>query len=230
MPTFVARPSGPFDAVARAAEDSTTMHERTPPPRDSAAELLGQLAEEISLLVRSDVEVSAAHRIPEARRIARELTAALAVAVAAILALGALTWAAIAALATGLPAWGAALIVGAAWSAVAALLLQLDHPRRLLARLRDEVTVDAIVRVELERVEAERAMRTTAERLAEAIGREAVDRELRAPIDRAEQLLGAAGSETDDLARDLAAALLAPGKAGLSLIELLIGRRRHGGR
>lgn len=204
------------------------MPGRTPPSRDSAAELLGQLAQEISLLVRSDVELSVVQRIPEARRIARELTAALAVALAAILALGALTWAAVAALATVIPTWGAALVVAAAWAAVATLLLQLDHPRRLLARLRDEVTVDAIVRVDLERAEVERAMRTTAERLAEAIGREAVEREVRAPIDRAEQLLAAAGADTDDLARDLVAALLAPGKAGLSLIELLIGRRRHG--
>jgi hypothetical protein len=190
------------------------MPSRTPPSQDSAAELLGQLAAEISLLVRNDVELSAAHRIPEARRLARELTAALAVAVAAILALGALTWAGIDGLATALPAWSAALVVAAAWAALAALLLQLDHPRRLLARLRDETTVDAIVHVELERAEAERAMKTTAERLADALGREAAEHELRAPVERVEHLLERA--------------LLAPGKAGLSLIELLVGRRRHG--
>jgi hypothetical protein len=55
----------------------------------TAEELLGELAHELSLLVRSELEVAAAERGPWLHRIAIELAASLGAAGAMLLALGA---------------------------------------------------------------------------------------------------------------------------------------------
>jgi len=68
-------------------------------------------------------------------------------------------------------------------------------------------------------------VRTMAEKLGEAVAREASERELRAPIDRAERLLAASEDDVDDRLKNIAVLLLAPGKAGLSLLDVIIGRR-----
>ena len=61
----------------------------------TAEELLGELAHELSLLVRSELEVAAAERGPSLHRIAIELAASLGAAVAMLLALGAASLAAV---------------------------------------------------------------------------------------------------------------------------------------
>jgi hypothetical protein len=201
------------------------MSNTHPSPEPSPGELLGQLAEELVLLVRNDLEVSAAHRGPELRRYGLEIAWTLVVSVAAVMALFALTYAAIAGLSRAIPTWAAALVLAGVWAAVAGLLLRIDHPRRLVMRLAAETRGDAVTHAAADRDAAEQTMRATAERFAEAVAREASARELRAPIERAEHLLKAAESETDDLLRSLAATLLAPGKAGLNLLEVVTGRR-----
>lgn len=187
--------------------------------------LLGQLAEDLSLLVRGDLEVAAARRGPEARRLALEVACTLVVAAALLMALGSLTWAAALGLTSLVSDWAAALVLAGAWSLVAALLLRIDHPRRLLSRLVHDTRGDALAHALAERGDAERAMKATAERFGEAVAKAATERELRAPIDRAEHLLQATEREADDLARALAAALLAPGRVGLGALEAVLGRR-----
>ena len=96
----------------------------------TAEELLGELAHELSLLVRSELEVAAAERGPWLHRIAIELAASLGAAVAMLLALSAASFAAVEGLRLVLPGWLAALAVAVAWAGITALLLRVDHPHR----------------------------------------------------------------------------------------------------
>ena len=104
----------------------------------TAEELLGELAHELSLLVRSELEVAAAERGPWLHRIAIELAASLGAAGAMLLALGAASLAAVEGLRPVLPGWLAALVVAVGWLGITALLLRVDHPRRLWRRLRQQ--------------------------------------------------------------------------------------------
>jgi hypothetical protein len=204
------------------------MSDKPPVVRETSSdELLGKVAEELSLLVRSDLELAAAERGPLLRRLAVELGAAIAVAVACVLALGALSLAGEQGLAHVMPPWCASLVVACAWGLAAALLMLLDHPRRLLRRLSRDTGSEGLGRAVRQRSSAERSLKATSERLGEAVAREAAERELRAPIGRAEQLLESADSEAGDLVKELIAALLAPGKAGLSLLDVMTGRRNR---
>ena len=89
-------------------------------PRRSSDELLGALTEEVSRLVRSELELAVARRGPELRRVGLELGATLPALIAAVLALLALTWAAGAGLADAIPGYAAALVLAGAWGLVAA--------------------------------------------------------------------------------------------------------------
>ena len=124
-----------------------------------------------------------------------------------------------------MPSWAAALIVAAFWAAVAALLLRLDHPRRLLVRLRQESGDQAVERAERHRDEAEQQVKATAERLGLAVAREAAEREIKVGVSAAERFVGTAEDEAEDVLKELIVALLAPGRAGISLLERIAGRR-----
>jgi hypothetical protein len=188
-------------------------------------ELLGVLAHQFSLLVRSDLELAAAHHGPALRRVGVEVAAGLAAAAALLLALAALSWSAIQGLALAMPSWAASLLVAAAWGAAAGLLLRLDHPRRLLRRLTDEGVGAAVESAERHRNDAQRAVTVTAERLGEAVAREAAERELKAGLTAAEHLAETAEHEAEDLVKQLIVALLTPGRVGVSLLERIAGRR-----
>lgn len=202
-----------------------------PPPvgERPSEELLGELIRELSQLVRSELEYAAARRGPELRRLGVELAAALPALVAALVALAALGSAAGLALSLALPGYAAALLLAAGFGLLAAALLRLDHPRRLLRRLAGETGQDAGERAESERADAERALKASAESLVRALAREAAERELEAPVEEAEHLLGAAEREGGDILRELVLALLAPGRAGFGLLEALAGRRERPG-
>ena len=194
-------------------------------PTETSNELLARLAHEVSVLVRSELELAAAHHGPQLRHVTVEVAAAVAAAVALILALASAGWAAVHGLSLAMPSWAAALVVAAAWSAVAGLLLSLDHPRRLFARLREESGSQAIERAEQARAEAEHDVKATAERLGIVLARESAEREIRIGVTAAERFMGTAEDDAEDLLKELVVALLAPGKAGISLIERLMGRR-----
>lgn len=205
--------------------DSHDVIKRSQHESATSDELLGELAHELSLLVRSDLELAAAEHGPQVRQVAMELGVALAAGAALLLALAAASWAAIQGLALAIPSWSASLIVALVWAVVAGLLVRLDHPRRLLHRLEEETSSRAIESAELRRSEAEQSVKATAERLGETVAREAAEREMKAGASAAERLAGAAEQEAEDVVKELLAALLAPGRAGISLLERIVGRQ-----
>jgi len=148
----------------------------------TAEELLGELAHQLSLLVRAELEVAAAERGPWLHRIALELAASLGAAVAMLLALGAASFAAVEGLRLVLPGWLAALAVAAVWAGITALLLWVDHPRRLWRRLRQQTHEQAMTTALDDRSRAEADVRAAAERLSHAISTEMREREARAII------------------------------------------------
>lgn len=176
------------------------------------------------MLVRRELEVAAAQNAPQVRQVAVELAVALAALVALLFALAALSWAAAQALSLVLPSWAASLIVAGTWTVVAALLLRHDHPRRLAQRLTTQAGERALETAERERDQAEEAVKETAERLGEAVAREAMERELKAGVSAAEHMAGAAEQEAEDLLKELIVAFLAPGRAGISVLERIVGR------
>jgi Putative Actinobacterial Holin-X, holin superfamily III len=140
---------------------------------DKPGRLLGQLAHELSQLVRSDIELAAAERLPEARRALMELVVLAAGLVALVFALAAATWAAVRGLTLVIPGWSSPLVVAGAWLILAVLLLAHDYPRRLVAQLSAERHGRVIASSRAEREQAEETIRSTAEQLAQALLREA---------------------------------------------------------
>ena len=193
--------------------------------RETSDELLADLAHALTLLVRRDLELAVAEHGPQLRHVSIELVAALAAGMASLFALAALSWAAAQALTLAIPSWAASLIVAGAWAVVAGLLLLLDHPRRLLRRMSQATHDQTIESAEQNRRDAQHAVEHTAERLAQAVAREAAERELRRGISSAEELIETAEHETEDLLKELIVGLLAPGRAGISLLERIVGRQ-----
>jgi hypothetical protein len=189
---------------------------------ETPEELLGELAHELSLLVRSELEVAAAERGPWLHKIAIEIAAALAAAVAMLLALGATSWAAVEGLRLVLPGWLAALVVAAAWGVITALLLLVDHPRRLWRRLREQTHEQAMATALEDRSTAEADVRAAAERLSHAISVEMREREARAVIAGEKRLITAGERDAEVVFKELMSILAAPGRAGVNLLERLL--------
>ena len=191
----------------------------------TAEELLGELAHQLSLLVRSELEVAAAERGPWLHRIAIELAASLGAAVAMLLALGAASFAAVEGLRLVLPGWLAALAVAAVWAGITALLLWVDHPRRLWRRLRQQTHEQAMTTALDDRSRAEADVRAAAERLSHAISTEMREREARAIIAGEKRLISAGERDAEVVLKELMSILAAPGRAGVNLIERLLEGR-----
>ena len=194
-------------------------------PEKTAEELLGELAHQLSLLVRSELEVAAAERGPWLHRIAIELAASLGAAVAMLLALGAASFAAVEGLRLVLPGWLAALAVAAVWAGITALLLWVDHPRRLWRRLRQQTHEQAMTTALDDRSRAEADVRAAAERLSHAISTEMREREARAIIAGEKRLISAGERDAEVVLKELMSILAAPGRAGVNLIERLLEGR-----
>ena len=193
-------------------------------------ELLGDLAHELSLLVRSELEVAAAERGPWLHRVAIEVAASLGAAVAMLLALAATSWAAVAGLRLVLPGWLAALVVAVFWGAITALLLHVDHPRRLWRRLTSQTHEQAMATALEDRATAEADVRAVAERLSHAISVEMREREARAIMAGEKRLVSAGERDAEVVFRELMSILAAPGRAGVNLLErLLEGNASRGG-
>jgi membrane protein implicated in regulation of membrane protease activity len=188
----------------------------------TAEELLGELAHELSLLVRSELEVAAAERGPWLHRIAIELAASLGAAVAMLLALGAASFAAIEGLRLVLPGWLAALTAAVAWVGITALLLRVDHPRRLWRRLRQQTYEQTMATAYEDRSAAEADVRVTAERLSHEISAEMREREARAIIAGEKRLISTGERDAEVVLKELMSILAAPGRAGVNLLERLL--------
>jgi uncharacterized membrane protein YqjE len=88
----------------------------------SAAELAKQLAEQTSRLARQEVELAKVELAAKGKRAGLGAGMFGGAGVSALYMLGALTTAAISALATGVATWLAALIVAAIWGAIAGVM------------------------------------------------------------------------------------------------------------
>ena len=194
-------------------------------PEKTAEELLGELAHKLSLLVRAELEVAAAERGPWLHRIALELAASLGAAVAMLLALGAASLAAMEGLRLVLPGWLAALAVAVVWGGITALLLRVDHPRRLWRRLRQQTHEQAMATALDDRSTAEADVRAAAERLSHAISAEMREREARAIIAGEKRIISAGERDAEVVLKELMSILAAPGRAGVNLIERLLEGR-----
>lgn len=96
---------------------------RSANPRDeSVGELLKELSEQTSTLVRQELELAKAEMAQKGKRAGLGAGMVGAAGVLALLALGALTACVIAALATGMKTWLAALIVAVAYAAIAGVV------------------------------------------------------------------------------------------------------------
>jgi hypothetical protein len=188
-------------------------------------ELLGQLAHELSVLVRADVELAAAEQLHTLRRLTIDAAVLVVAAVSGLLAIGAFTWAAVRAVG-GSSQWDAPLIVGGGWLLVSIVLLSLEHPRRLLRKGRRERHETIIQAQRRARDKAEQEIRQTAQHLVGAVLRQAAARELEQAESLAERELSHAEEEVRDSLSDLVEAFTAPGRAGLSLLDRLIGSNR----
>jgi len=188
----------------------------------TAEELLGELAHELSLLVRSELEVAAAERGPWLHRIAIELASSLGAAVTMLLALGAASLAAVEGLRLVLPGWLAALAVALAWAGITALLLRVDHPRRLWRRFREQTHEQTLATAYEDRTAAEADVRATAEGLSHAISAELREREARAIIAGEKRVITAGERDAEVLLKELMSILAAPGRAGVNLLERLL--------
>ncbi|HEY1367240.1 MAG TPA: phage holin family protein [Gaiellaceae bacterium] len=198
-----------------AESDEPPIEGRTSTGHRSSAELRGELFHQLSLLVRSDLEVAAIRRGPELRQIGVEVASGVGAATATVLALVALTIAGEIGLALVVRPWLAGLIGAAFWLGVALLLTGLDRPRRLLRRLRRDPDPGALERARRERHEIETVVRATAQELGRTLAREAAEREIEAAAHAAER-------QMELFIRELRAALLAPGRAGIGLFERFV--------
>lgn len=88
----------------------------------STGELVKDLSNQVSLLVRQEIELAKAEMAEKGRKAGLGLGLVAAAGVSALLALGTLTACVVLALDGAMPAWLAALIVALAWSVVAAVL------------------------------------------------------------------------------------------------------------
>ena len=139
-----------------------------------------------------------------------------------LLALGAASLAAVEGLRLVLPGWLAALVVAVAWAGITALLLRVDHPRRLWRRLRQQTHEQAMATAYEERSTAEADVRAAAERLSHAISAEMREREARAIIAGEKRLISTGERDAEVVLKELMSILAAPGRAGVNLLERLL--------
>jgi uncharacterized membrane protein YqjE len=95
----------------------------------SLGDLLGDLTEDLSLLVRQEVALAQVEITDKARAYARASAMMIAALVLVLLAIGVMTACIILAIDLVLPAWTAALIVGGAYLLVAGILFLFGRAR-----------------------------------------------------------------------------------------------------
>ena len=111
------------DRTEAQATKPTASPAQSPSSQGSVAELVKQLSEQRSRLARQEVKLAKAELAVKGRRAGLGAGMFGSAGVAGLMALGALTAAAILGLSTGVSAWLAALIVSVALGAVAAILV-----------------------------------------------------------------------------------------------------------
>ena len=184
-------------------------------PSKPSDELLGQLAHELTLLLRCDLEVSRCEQAAEHPQRFGEIVQIAVGCLAVLLASGALTLAAALLVALALPAWAAAAIVGGVWALAGAVLLRRGGVERLIRRLASR-DPQALATAQAERTAAEHAIRATARAFAAAAVAEAV-------ASLAERVVETGEREAEAFFEDLVRLLTAPGRIGIEVLARLRG-------
>jgi len=196
---------------------------RIEPPTNGATqaadELLGQLAHELSVLMRCDLELSRSELTAKQRHRQLELVAIAGGALAALLALGAATLALVQLLAMAVSEWAAAAIVAGVWAIAAVLLLRFGDVKRLLRRLAGTDPA-ALAAAQAEREAAEAAIRSTARAFAAAAIAEAVASLAHGAVESTER-------EAEAMLVELRRLLTAPGRLGIDVLARLVGGGRE---
>jgi Putative Actinobacterial Holin-X, holin superfamily III len=192
---------------------------------ERSADLLGALARQLSALVRRDIEVSAAERLPVVRRTLLDVAAVWVVAVAGLFALAAASVAGSRAAAALVPTWGAALIVAGVWTVIALLAaVILLRPRTqserdeligLLQILARDHELDALqASREDARDEAEAEMRQTARTLVATLLHEVTEHQVRSLPAVAKREVGKAEADVTQLVAETISLIAAPARGG----------------
>jgi hypothetical protein len=221
-----------------------------PDEAQSVTELLVQLGRDVSVLVFCEAQLAASRNMPEVRRAARDIAGALVAAIAFLTAFVFANLAAFEGLKNGLSAWLAALVLGAAWLGVGAMLTVALMVRagnvtgwrwwRVFAAGTDETSKD----LERAREDAEQAVRETLQQLAPAISVEIATAAVPIAGDMASDVVEAGqdlleGSDdiVEAMAEDLPAGgvvnqmwdvVLMPGRFGLRVATTVLKRGETG--
>jgi hypothetical protein len=221
-----------------------------PDEAQSVTELLVQLGRDVSVLVFCEAQLAASRNMPEVRRAARDIAGALVAAIAFLTAFVFANLAAFEGLKNGLSAWLAALVLGAAWLGVGAMLTVALMVRagnvtgwrwwRVFAAGTDETSKD----LERAREDAEQAVRETLKQLAPAISVEIATAAVPIAGDMASDVVEAGqdlleGSDdiVEAMAEDLPAGgvvnqmwdvVLMPGRFGLRVATTVLKRGETG--
>jgi hypothetical protein len=214
---------------------------RSDPAADSS-DLLGELARELSVLVRRDLDVAAAERLAMVRRALLDLGVVVGIGAAAVFALATLSVAAGVALAGSISAWLAALIIATGWAAVAIagaliLLRPRMQPREreelfgLLQMLTTTQHLDDLREArEDARDEAESEMRQTSASLVTSFLDDATEHQMKAVPAIAKREAERLEAEAAELLEHRLPLLVAPARVGrkaLGLSARTLGRRNR---
>jgi hypothetical protein len=208
--------------------------ERAAKPERESAELVGELARELSALVRRDIEVAAAERLPMLRRAFLDVAAIAAVSVAGLFALAWLSVAGGRLAATSMPAWAAALVIAGVWGLVSLVIAAvLFRPRAqpsdrqelfgLLQMLARTNRLEELQSAREEaRDEAEHEMRQTSETLVETVFDEAAEHQLKALPGVAKRELERGDVHPTETLTEMLALLAIPARAGWEALGRLV--------
>ena len=214
---------------------------RSDPAADSS-DLLGELARELSVLVRRDLDVAAAERLAMVRSALLDLGVVVGIGGAAVFALATLSVAAGVALAGSISAWLAALIIATGWTAVAIagaliLLRPRMQPREreelfgLLQMLTTTQHLDDLREArEDARDEAESEMRQTSASLVTSFLDDATEHQMKAVPAIAKREAERLEAEAAELLEHRLPLLVAPARVGrkaLGLSARTLGRRNR---
>jgi uncharacterized membrane protein YqjE len=97
-------------------------HEEKPERERSIGELLGELSQEVSRLVRQEIRLARVEMTEKARELGKSAGFFGVAALGGLMVISTLTAAAILGLAEVIPGWAAALIVMAAWAVIAGIV------------------------------------------------------------------------------------------------------------
>jgi hypothetical protein len=217
-----------------------------PDESPSVTELVVQLGRDLSVLALCEAQLQASRNMPQVRRAARDLAAALLIVVALAAAFVFANVAAYDGLTTVVSGWAAALVLCAVWIAVGvallvALLVRAGHATGWKWwRVFKAGPAESAKDLEQARHEAEQAVLDTLERLAPAITIEIATAAVANAGDMAEGALDAGGDlleASDDIVEAIAEDLpgggvvnqmwdvaLMPGRYGLKVVTTVLKR------